>query len=277
MARLIGRIKLTTIAAVVVAALAIPLSALAHQTTAKQNLVTAATSYASTSPNAKLRLTITHDGQQLYNQLVTSRLCRGTCGPVPIGKSHSALRVLDLESDGQPDVVLGLNSGGAHCCFVDQVYSLDPGTMTYVKSEHDFQDAGAAIKNLGGGHYRFVSASEAFAYVFSDFADSGAPIQIWSFSGRRFHDVTRQYPKLITADAALWLRSFKHNLSNGDGLIAAWAADEDMLGNSKLVSATLAAELHQGDLRSSLGTNNSEGQGFVTALQKLLRKLGYTH
>jgi hypothetical protein len=194
-----------------------------------------------------------------------------------IGTSHSALRVLDLESDGQPDVVLGLYSGGAHCCFVDQVYSLDPGTMTYVKTEHDFQDAGAAIKNLGGGHFRFVSASEAFAYVFSDFADSGAPLQIWSFSGRKFHDVTRRYPKLITADAAVWLRAFKHDLRNGDGLIAAWAADEDMLGHTKLVRTTLATELRKGNLRSSLGTRNSQGQGFVTALQKMLRKLGYTH
>jgi hypothetical protein len=270
--------KLTVIAVVVAAALMIPLSALAHNTTVKQNLVTAATSYTGTSPNhTKLRLMITDDGQQLYNQQVTSRLCTGACAPVAIAMSHSALRVLDLESDGQPDVVLGLTSGGAHCCFVDQVYSLDPGTMTYVKSEHDFLDAPAAIKNLGGGHYRFVSADEAFAYVFSDFADSGAPIQILSFSGHKFRGVTRQYPKLIRADAALWLRSFNHNLSNGDGLIAAWAADEDMLGNSKLVSSTLATELRKGDLLSSLGTKDSEGPGFVTALQKLLRKLGYTH
>jgi hypothetical protein len=270
-----GRIRLTTIAAVVLAALAVPLSALAHRRTAKLNRVSATLSYAGNFPaNTNERLAITHDGQQLYNQLVRSRLCNGVCGPVQLGTSHSPLRVLDLESDGQPDVVLGLNTGGAHCCFIDQVYSLDPGTMTYFKSEHDFADAGAAIENLGGA-YEFVSANEALAYVFSDFADSGAPIQIWSFSDRKFHDVTRRYPERIEADAALWLRAFKHNLRNGDGLIAAWAADEDMLGNSKLVRTTLATELHRGDLRSSLGTKQSTGAGFVTALQKLLHKLGY--
>jgi hypothetical protein len=48
---LIGRIRLTTLAVVLLAALAIPLSALANKTTVKQNLVTAAISYTGTLPN----------------------------------------------------------------------------------------------------------------------------------------------------------------------------------------------------------------------------------
>jgi hypothetical protein len=276
-----GRIRPTAIAIVLVAALAAPLSALAYNRLANRlanpNLVSAKLSYGGAFPdNTNLHLAIALNGRQLYSQPVRSRACGKMCGLVGLGTSHSPLRVLDLESDWQPDVVLGLYSGGAHCCFIDQVYSLEPGTTTYVMSEHDFMDAGAAIEDLDH-HEEFVSANNGLAYVFSDFAHSGAPIQIWSFSDRTFSDVTRRYPAQIEADAAKWLGAFKHNLGNGDGFIAAWAADEDLLGNSKLVSSTLATQLHEGHLHSSLGTTDSTGAGFVSTLQKLLHKLGYTH
>lgn len=223
---------------------------------------------------AKARLTIKHNGRTLYAEPVRSSVCHADCATAAIPPGRSPLRVLDLESNGQSDVVLGLFSGGAHCCFIDQVFSLDPGTQTYVQSQHDFYDPGARIVRLGG-HYEFLSADEAFAYAFTDFADSGLPIQIWTFGDRRFRDVTRQFPVEIKADAAKWMRAFHHDLKNGVGLIAAWAADEDLLGNDALVSSTLATEKRKGDLRSSLGPAHS-GAKFITALQKLLRKDGYT-
>jgi hypothetical protein len=269
-----GRFRLATLAVPAVAALAVALVAFAGAGAAASNTVKAGLSYGGS--HAKARLTISVGGQTLYDQPVRSSLCKSSCTPVAVPPGKSPLHVLDLESNGQPDVVLGLYSGGAHCCYTDQVFSLDPGTRTYVKSEHDFLDAGATIKQIGG-HYQFFSANIGpFEYRFTDYADSGAPIQIWEFSGRRFHDVTRQFPNRIKADAAQWLHAFKHNYSNGEGLIAAWAADEDLLGNSKLVRATLATQLRQGHLHSLLSPTDPTGKKFVTALQKLLKRLGYT-
>ena len=110
---------------------------------------------------------------------------------------------------GSPQVVLELYSGGANCCFIDQIFSYDPGTMAYVKTEHDFADAGATIKRLNG-QYRFVSADGAFKYAFTDGADSGEPLQIWQFTAGGFVDVTRHYPGMIRKDAAFWIRIFGH-------------------------------------------------------------------
>jgi hypothetical protein len=221
------------------------------------------------------RLTITLDGSKLYDHRITSRYC-SPCSPNPFVTRKKALRVLDLAGDGQLDVLLSLYTGGAHCCVVDQVFTPSAGRRTYLKTEHVF-DAGATVTDIGNtGRYEFVSADGRFAYAFSDYAHSGQPLQIWSFANRRFRTVTRKYPRLIRADAAKWLRAFNHNLSNGVGLIAAWAADEDRLGNSKLVSTTLDTYARKGKLRSG-DPSFASGRKFVTRLKSFLRQNHYTH
>ena len=62
-----------------------------------------------------------------------------------------------------------------------------------------------------------------------------------SRSGASPPQVQRCHPPLPQAHprrAAMWMRLFNHHLSNGVGLIAAWAADEDLLGRSALVNTT---------------------------------------
>ena len=227
--------------------------------------------YRGTLPSIRApHLTIVRDGQTAYDARVTARLCGTQCGPGEFGRA-SSLRIVPL-LPGDPQVVLELYSGGANCCFIDQVFSYDPGTMTYVKTEHDFAASGATLKRLSG-QWRFLSSDPGFKYAFTDGADSGEPIQIWRFAPQRFVDVTRAYPGLIRADAAGWLRLFRHNLANGVGLIAAWAADEELLGHDALVQSTLRRELARGDLRA--GSVGSGGATFVRTLNRVLRRLGY--
>jgi hypothetical protein len=224
----------------------------------------------------KLRLQISRSGQVFYNQPVRAPDCGSLCIATEVAPGKSQLRVLDLESDNQLDVVLGLYSGGAHCCFVDQVFTLDPGTMTYVKVSHGFLDSDPLLKRVNG-RFRFVGSDARIAESgLTDFADSGAPIQIWKFAGRRFQDVTRQYPKLVGPDAAKWLKLFNHHVSNGVGLITAWAADEDLLGHSQLVASSLKAYAAKGALRIPDGLPQMSEQRIASKIQSLLHRLGYT-
>ena len=156
------------------------------------------------------------------------------------------------------------------------MFSFDPATKTYVRSQHNFLNAGATLAKLDG-HWVLRSGDSRITEAgFTDTADSGTPIQIWRFANRTFTDVTRRYPKLIRADAAMWLRLFNHHLSNGVGLIAAWAADEDLLGQSAMVDTTLRSLAAQNKLRTPLGLPHDSATQFVTQLEKLLHKLGYT-
>lgn len=244
--------------------------------TASSGDVTATYSFRGTPPKvSQERLKIVRAGQQLYDQTVSSPACGGLpCDPGAIGNGQSSVQVADIEANGSPDVILSLFSGGADCCFIDQVFRFDPGTMTYVKAEHNFGE-GAILKPLAG-RWRFVSTDAAFACAFTDCADSGQPIQIWSFTAGQFHTVTRSYRQLISTDSGKWWRAFTHHISNGVGLIAAWAADQELLGHNHKVQTTLAGQASRGRLRAD-GSGQATGRRFVRKLNALLRKLGYEH
>jgi hypothetical protein len=274
------RRALTLVFACLVILAAAPAAALATTQTATSGDVTATFSFSATSQNTypAKTLTISRSGVVVYNEPVTSRYCGPTgatqeyCAPGAPEANQSSVHVVDLENDGEPDVIVDLYTGGAHCCSVEQIFSFDAVTGTYVLTQHDFEDPGEEIKDLGhNGQYEFLTADDSFAYAFTDYADSGLPIEILAFASGRFTNVTRQYPKLIAKDAAAYLKYFKHDLGDGEGLIAAWAADEDNLGHRKLVASTLAKYLKAGDLRGGFSSPKS----FIKALNKLLHHDGY--
>ena len=256
-------------------------AALATTQTAQSGDVAATFTFSGSYPNfTGLQLTIAQQSSVLYDAPVVSKLCGAYCAPAsPSGKT-SSVHVLDLEHDGQPDVLLDLYSGGAHCCWIEQVFSFDPGTMTYAMTQHDFGDPGEEVVDLRhNGHFEFLTADDSFAYEFTDFAASGLPIQILTFSDRHFANVTRRYPKLVTRDAARWMKAFngmsKQHYSDSVGVVAAWAADEELLGHAKLVNTFLANQLKAGHLNSALSPQEPGGAKFVARLRKFLRTHGY--
>jgi hypothetical protein len=224
-----------------------------------------------------LRLTISRGGTIVYDHPVVAKFCGKLCWPGQGVGRRSSVQVVDLEGTGDPDVVLDLYSGGAHCCTVVQIFSFDPATTTYVKAERVFGDPDAKVVDLAhNGHFEFLTADDSFAYRFTDFAASGLPIEILTFADGHFTDVTRGYPKLIAKDAVLWLRAFKgqakQHYPDSVGVIAAWAADEDLLGHAKLVKRYLHRQAAAGHLNAPFG---SRGTRFVAKLQKFLRRRGY--
>ena len=264
---------ISALAAVAALALAAAPSALATTKSARSGNVKATLTYSGRYPNfGAERLTIRRAGKVYYSQPVVGPVCGRHCDPVAVGFA-------DLEAPRQSDVVVELFTGGAHCCTIAQVFAYDPGTMTYTKRQHDFGDPGYRLSGLThNGVDEFVTADDSFAYEFTDFAASGLPIQILSFSTGRFRNVTRSYPTLVANDAATWLKAFdgmaKQHYSDSVGVIAAWAADEDLLGNSQTVATFLSQQAQEGHLKSALNPKES-GQAFITALDTFLRKHGY--
>jgi hypothetical protein len=229
--------------------------------------VRAALSWRGQSQQVKdMHLTISQAGKVVYDQPVTAADCMGRCGPgAPTGKS---VRVLDLDGNGGLEVVVDLYSQGAHCCFIDQVFSPSAALGTWVVTQRDFQNSGAALKDLNrNGQTEFVSADNAFAYAFTDFAQSGLPIQIFRFSMLSFVNVTRRYPALIRKDAHLWWGAYLSDHDSGRvGLIAAWTADEYNLGRRASADKTLAKQVSEHRISAR----------FVKQLNAFLKRNGYT-
>jgi hypothetical protein len=220
------------------------------------------------------RLTITRAGRVSYDQPVSSSYCFNSCLA-----SKGSVRVLNLEP-GRRDVVLDLFSGGAHCCTIVQIFSYDSATKAYVETERNFGDPGVRFPDLRrNGRDELLTADDSFAYEFTSFAFSGLPIEILSFSRGRFSNVTRRYRKLIARDAARWLSAFNSTAPryrDSTGLIAAWAADQDLLGRSKLVAQYLSQQARAGHLNSGGPASVwPSGKRFVTKLQRFLRARGY--
>jgi hypothetical protein len=199
------------------------------------------------------------------------------CG-VETPPGGSPLTVADLEGYGRVAVVVRLTTGGAHCCSVVQFHVTFPEMPgTYSTFEKNFGDPGMVIGGRGAdGHIELISADDRFAYAFAPYAYSGLPLQIWELHEMHLVDVTRSYPPAIAADARRQLKGFLANRRQGlgNGLIAAWAADEEMLGKDVLVRATLAREARHGRLRSREHYGPS-GRSFVVGLLRFLKRTGY--
>jgi len=260
-------------------------SAVSRSQTASEDGVSAVLTYkeglGGPLPYFDLKLSISNSGTSFYEQPVSSRYCDGGCIPEELsGESGkpSSVAVADLEANNQPQVVLQLNTGGAHCCTIVQVFSFDPGVMAYRSVEHDFGDPGALLTDVAGdGRLEFESADDRFAYAFSSYVYSGLPLQISRFVEGRFVNATKEFPAAIATNAADYLEGFRANRRQGHGLgaIAAWAADEELLGHGALVTRTLNREARLHNLRSAEGFAPS-GRAFVAKLRRFLKKTGYT-
>jgi hypothetical protein len=227
-----------------------------------------------------LTLVESRAGTVVAHQLVHSAWCGERCGPIGYPSTKAALHLVRLGRSATQNIVLTLYSGGAHCCTIEQVYATTATKGHLSDVERNFGDPGVRLVDLGPAKSEdFLTANDAFAYKFTDFAASGMPLEILRFYDGGFHDVTRTFPGLIAKDAAQWMGAFKAQASShyGDttGVVAAWVADEDMLGKSASAQQFLDREAVAGHLNSGLGSLEPEGKHFVTALQMFLRKEGY--
>ena len=243
--------------------------------------VSATLSFQGTYPSPQhTTLTISRAGHVLYEGPVSASLCGTYCWPTPAWgpASGNPVRVVTLRA-GSPEVVLGLYSGGAHCCYIMEVFA-PTSTSTYVKTEIDLGDPVAQIRTVGTSPYPvLVTADDGFAYAFTDYAASGLPIEILRFTGHGVADVTRQYPSLIRRDAASWLSAFyaqkTSHYSDSVGVIAAWAADEYLVGRAPAAQQFLREQARAGHLRSLLDPSTS-GTRFVAQLETFLVERGYS-
>ncbi len=84
----------------------------------------------------------------------------------------------DITGSGNPEVIVGSWSGGAHCCFSFEVFQLGKDFRRLVKL--DAKDSGGAhFEDIDhDGKYEFISNDWTFAYWHASFAESPAPTVI---------------------------------------------------------------------------------------------------
>jgi hypothetical protein len=252
--------------------------------TATSGAVRATVSYAFLRSDVYyVRLAVARAGQQVYGRRVLP-LSRSQPWNQPLGDwrkygiaNARTITLRDLNGDGEPEILLEFWFGGAHCCYWTRIYRWDPATSTYATAAHFWGNFDFQLRDLTGlGRIELVSADNRFAYEFASFAGSGAPVQIWDYRSGRLVDATRTYPAQVSADATRWwkfYREARHSSGEVRGLLAAWAADESLLGRGRPALAWLAQH------RFVLSNQYDEQGGSVTAYLKhlriFLRRTGY--
>jgi subtilisin-like proprotein convertase family protein len=185
-----------------------------------------------------LRLRIIRRGRALFDA-APRRLGAFRDANMPVfGQPGGPVRVGDLDGDGEPEVLVDLYWGGAHCCYYTDVYRYVRARGAYRLSVGFWGDLHPRLADLDGdGRPEFETGDDRFAYAFTGFATSVFPIRIFRFDHGRFRDVTRAFPKLVRRDAASLLALYRseRRKPNGDvgGVLPAWLADQYLLGRGE--------------------------------------------
>jgi hypothetical protein len=193
------------------------------------------------------------------------------------GKRDAPLQVVDLDADGEPEVLVDTFTNGAHCCALTEILRFD-GT-TYTPFEASWGNVGYDLKDLDNdGRPEFVTADDAFSYAFSSFAGSYHPPLVLDYDATAkgsFSDVTRRFPALArknAKDALHTLARARRQHFETLGPVAAYVADLYLLGRGREVRPYLARARKRGDLRNASGR---VPRSFDRKLLDFLHKQGY--
>jgi len=185
-----------------------------------------------------------------------------------ISPASDVLQVRELDRDNEPEVIVQMYTGGAHCCIRTLIYGYVAAKRTYLPLETDWQNSGFALKELeaGGSWPEFLSEDNAFAYAFASYAGSGMPLLIFRYRSGALLDMTRCYPQRIAAQAnGFWSSALEQKRDpNGEpnGVLAGWVADQYNLGAGPAAWAQLK-QFPSADAK------------FTASLRDLLKKNGY--
>jgi subtilisin-like proprotein convertase family protein len=208
-------------------------------------------------------------------------LARLGCGGCPTWRPVGRPVVRDLDRDGEPEVLFDFYSGGAHCCTYSLIHRWDGRSRRYARTVRWWGNVGYRLADLDrDGRPELQSYDDRFSYRFTAYVASLRPLQVWHYEGGRLQDVTRRFPRLVARDAAslwrLYLRERRARVKEVRGILAAWLADQYLLGRSAAGWRRLEEAYRRGDVgRGRTMFGYPAGRRYLAELRSFLRRAGY--
>jgi hypothetical protein len=224
------------------------------------------------------RLVVVRAGATLYDgsPVGDPDLCSVGCIFAGTG-ADAPLKVVDLDGDGEPEVVVDAYTGGAHCCTLTEVLRFTGAA--YARLETAWGSLGYNLADLDGDGRPELSGHDfAFEDAFSSHAASFEPPLVLDYDPAvkgGFRVVTRRFPALArknAKDALHTLRAARRQHYETLGVVAAYVADLYLLGRGREVRPYLARARKRGDLR---GVSGPAPRSFERKLLTFLHAQGY--
>jgi hypothetical protein len=207
------------------------------------------------------------------------RVCPG-CSAWPASggdPASSSVRARDLDGDGEPEAMLDLSTGGAHCCLYTTFFRYIAGQ--YVRQVHNWSNPGYRLRDLGAdGRPEFLTGDDRFNYAFSCYACSGVPVLIQRYERGRLVNVTRRFPKTIRADAASWWAVYKKAVRlhvSPTGILPVYLADECLVGRGVAGWARVRKAVARPDWPKLAEPRWRNRARYLAAVRRFLVKTGY--
>jgi hypothetical protein len=217
-----------------------------------------------------LKVSISLAGRRAFSETVKRGLW-----PEGIGERKS-ISIRNLEGDAEPEVVVGIYTGGANCCVV--TYVCDRAGDSFRRYQHDWGRGSYRIVNYDGdGGVELRGYDARFQCRFASCAATPAPVTIRKFDDGRFLDVSRSFrAPILVAARRLWRLYLRHRRDREievRGVLAAWVAEQYLLGNGASGWAALRAAQRRGELdHGGPGTSTTV---FLRQLRSFLVRTGY--
>lgn len=176
------------------------------------------------------------------------------------------VRVVDLEGDDDPEVLLDTFWGGAHCCYQTRIFRHDTTTGAYRMLTRTWGDPQPGLTGLGGPTPEFLGADERFAYALGvSYAESSFPVRTWAYRNGALVVTTARHPALVRRDMAAQWGYYRRALAEGfrpTSYLAAYLAD--------------AITLHRGAAAwRRVRAAEPDQPRMLTAIRRQLTKWGY--
>jgi hypothetical protein len=179
----------------------------------------------------------------------------------------AALKVVDLDGDDEPEVLVDTFSGGAHCCLSLRLYRWTGAA--YARTTIAWGDVSYALRDLDHDEVpEIVGWDPMFSSAFTAFAASSFPPMVLRWNAGTTQNVTRRFPGLVRRDLATQRRLLRKSIRRRrdvKGVLAAVVADQFLLdrGPAGLEEVHRQRRAHR------------VGKGYKKSLLRFLRRGGY--
>jgi hypothetical protein len=233
---------------------------------------------------SSVRLTIARDGAVAFNRPLNP--CRFGCepgeSPDPTAARVATLRVADLDGDGEAEVLVDRSDGFTPCCTLETaILRRDAATGGYGEIDRHWGE-NYRVADLDRDHHaELVSGDLRFYERFAPrVAGFQLPTKILQLRGARLVNVTRAHPAQVRRHARSLSRLIRSTDAIADGRrhgsrtlaraglmpqLAAYAAEERMLGRRAVGDRRVSAEVRRGHVSA----------GFRRVLLRFLEQTGY--